>query len=113
MSRGLRWQQRIRTRRLHVASSDPWLGTGVRVVSMPCMERFDRQDAAYRDSVLPPSCRRRIAIEAGIGQAWYKYTGLDGRVIGIEQFGISAPGNTVMKELGISADTIVKAAGEL
>ncbi len=86
------------------------LGAGVRVVSMPCCERFDRQPDDYRESVLPTTCRHRIAIEAGVDGIWHKYVGLDGKVIGINRFGISAPGSIVMKELGITADAIITAA---
>jgi len=86
------------------------LGQGVRVVSMPCMERFDRQDADYRESVLPKSFRSRLAVEAGVSDIWRKYVGLDGVVVGIDRFGISAPGDTVMSELGISVDNVVKQA---
>ena len=86
------------------------LGQGVRVVSMPCMERFDRQDADYRESVLPKSFRSRMAVEAGVSDLWRKYVGLDGVVVGIDRFGISAPGDTVMSELGISVDNVVKQA---
>jgi transketolase len=82
---------------------------GVRVVSMPSMEIFDRQDAAYRESVLPASCTRRIAIEAGVTGLWWKYVGTQGQVIGIDRFGISAPGNQVFKELGITTEAVVKA----
>jgi len=86
------------------------LGQGVRVISMPCMERFDRQDADYRESVLPKSFRSRLAVEAGVSDLWRKYVGLDGVVVGIDRFGISAPGDTVMSELGISVDNVVKQA---
>ena len=86
------------------------LGQGVRVVSMPCMERFDRQDAEYRESVLPKGFRSRMAVEAGVSDIWRKYVGLDGVVVGIDRFGISAPGDTVMSELGISVDNVVKQA---
>jgi transketolase len=82
---------------------------GVRVVSMPCTERFDRQPQSYKDEILPPSCTKRIAIEAGVTALWWKYVGTRGTVLGIDRFGISAPGNTVMKELGMTADA-VKAA---
>ncbi len=82
---------------------------GVRVVSLPCFERFDRQDAAYRESVLPAACTKRIAIEAGVSGLWWKYVGTQGQIIGIDRFGISAPGNTVFKELGITADAVAKA----
>jgi transketolase len=82
---------------------------GVRVVSLPCLERFDRQPQAYRDEVLPPSCTRRVAIEAGVSGLWWKYVGLQGKVIGINRFGISAPGNTVFKELGITPEAVTQA----
>ena len=85
------------------------LGPAVRVVSLPCFERFERQPAAYRDEVLPPSCAPRISIEAGVTQPWYRYVGTQGRALGIDRFGLSAPGGTVMKELGISTDALVAA----
>lgn len=94
----------------HAVNAAAQLGSGVRVVSMPCLERFDRQPADYRESVLPASCRRRIAIEAGVSGLWHRYVGLDGRVLGIDRFGISAPCPVVMKELGMTADAIVAAA---
>ena len=74
------------------------------------MERFDRQDDAYRESVLPRSCRNRMAVEAGVSDLWRKYVGLDGVVAGIDRFGMSAPGNTVLEELGMSVDNVVKHA---
>ena len=86
------------------------LGSGVRVVSMPCTQRFDRQSPEYRESVLPASCRKRVAIEAGVSPLWYKYVGLDGRVIGIDRFGLSAPAPIVFKELGITTEAVVEAA---
>jgi transketolase len=86
------------------------LGPTVRVVSMPCMERFDRQDDDYRDSILPKNCRNRLAVEAGVSDLWPKYVGLDGVIVGIDRFGISAPGGTVLKELGISVENVVKHA---
>lgn len=79
---------------------------GVRVVSMPCTERFDRQPQSYKDEVLPAACTKRIAIEAGVSALWWKYVGTQGTVLGIDRFGISAPGNTVMKELGMTADAV-------
>jgi transketolase len=84
---------------------------GVRVVSMPCTEIFDRQSASYRNEVLPPACTKRIAIEAGVTGLWWKYVGTAGKVLGIDRFGISAPGNTVMKELGMTADAVRAALG--
>jgi transketolase len=86
------------------------LGDGVRVVSMPCTSRFDRQPLEYRESVLPSACRKRVAVEAGVSQIWYRYVGLDGRVVGIDRFGLSAPGATVLKELGITPDHVVALA---
>ncbi len=82
---------------------------GVRVVSLPCFERFDRQDAAYRESVLPAACTKRIAIEAGVSALWWKYVGTQGQIIGIDRFGLSAPGNIVFKQLGITAEAVAKA----
>ena len=86
------------------------LGAGTRVVSMPCSSRFDRQSPEYRESILPASCRRRVAIEAGVTGLWSKYVGLDGKVIGIDRFGLSAPAPTVFKELGITTEALVAAA---
>jgi len=89
------------------------LGAGVRVVSVPCFERFNRQSCDYRESVLPIAVRKRVAIEAGVTGLWYQYVGLDGKVIGIDRFGISAPGATVFKELGITTEAVVQAAQSL
>jgi transketolase len=86
------------------------LGDGVRVVSMPCFERFDRQDDAYKALVLPSSCTKRVAIEAGVSGLWYKYVGLDGVVIGTDKFGFSATGDTVMDSFGINTENLVKVA---
>ena len=94
----------------HCLAAAAELGDGVRVVSVPCFERFDRQDPAYQESVLPASCTKRLAIEAGVSGLWWKYVGLGGKVLGIDRFGISAPGNTVMKELGMTKDHVVAAA---
>lgn len=88
------------------------VGTGIRVVSMPCMERFDRQSADYQETILPNSCSKRIAIEAGVSALWYKYVGTEGQVIGIDRFGISAPGPVVMEKLGITTAAIVDALNE-
>ena len=89
------------------------LGAGVRVVSVPCFERFNRQSCDYRESVLPIAVRKRVAIEAGVTGLWYQYVGLDGKVIGIDRFGISAPGAIVFKELGITTEAVVAAAQSL
>ncbi|MEZ0388112.1 MAG: transketolase [Verrucomicrobium sp.] len=94
----------------HAVDAAKQLGEGVRVVSLPCFERFDRQPQAYRDEVLPPSVTKRIAIEAGVTALWWKYVGSEGKIVGIDRFGLSAPGNVVMKELGITAESVVAAA---
>ncbi len=86
------------------------LGAGTRVVSMPCTEIFDRQPAEYRESILPDSCRKRVAIEAGVTSFWRKYVGLDGKIVGIDRFGLSAPAAQVFKELGITTEALVAAA---
>ena len=97
----------------HALAAAKDLGAGTRVVSLPCFSRFDRQPQAYKDEVLPPSCRRRVAIEAGVPDAWFRYVGLDGKIVGISRFGISAPGNKVMEVLGITAENVVKTARSL
>ncbi len=89
------------------------LGAGTRVVSMPSCFRFDRQTREYRDSILPPSCRKRVAVEAGVTGLWSKYVGLEGKVVGIDRFGLSAPGAQVFKELGITAEAVLAAARSL
>jgi transketolase len=97
----------------HAVAAAKQLGAGVRVVSVPSFHRFDAQPQSYRDEVLPPSCRARVAIEAGVTGLWWKYVGLDGKVIGIDRFGLSAPGGKVMEVLGITAQTVVDAAKSL
>jgi transketolase len=97
----------------HAIAAARELGAGTRVVSLPCFERFERQSAEYRESVLPNSCRRRVAIEAGVADAWFKYIGLDGKVVALTRFGLSAPGNQVMEKLGITAASVVEAARAL
>jgi transketolase len=97
----------------HALTAAKQLGDGLRVVSMPCFERFNRQPQEYREEVLPNECRKRVAIEAGVTEIWYEYVGLDGKVIGLHGFGLSAPGPEVMKERGIDAQHVVEAAREL
>jgi transketolase len=97
----------------HALAAAKALGDGVRVVSMPCFERFERESEEYREEVLPKSCRRRVAIEAGVPEIWYEYVGLDGKVIGLHEFGLSAPGAEVMKERGIDAEHVIEAAKSL
>ncbi|MGQ9861970.1 MAG: transketolase [Thiobacillaceae bacterium] len=81
-------------------------GIAARVVSMPSTDAFDRQDASYRDSVLPPGVRR-VAIEAGVTDGWYKYVGCDGAVVGINRFGESAPAGVLFKEFGFTVENVV------
>lgn len=97
----------------HALKAADTLGAGTRVVSIPSFFRFDRQPAEYREEVLPKSCRRRVAIEATVPSTWARYVGLDGVTIGIDRFGLSAPGDQVMKELGITADHVIDAARQL
>ena len=89
------------------------LGDKVRVVSMPSTDVFDRQDAAYREAVLPKTVRKRVAIEAGVSDFWRKYVGLDGAVIGIDTFGASAPIEALMPHFGFTVDKVVAAAKAL
>jgi len=85
-------------------------GIAARVVSMPCTNVFDRQPQAYRDSVLPPSCRKRVAVEAGVTDYWRKYVGLDGHVVGIDTFGASAPAEALFKHFGFTVEEVTAAA---
>ena len=85
-------------------------GVRTRVVSMPSTDVFDRQDAGYRESVLPDAVRKRVAVEAGITGFWRQYVGLDGAVVGIDRFGASAPGDVLFRHFGFTADAIVEAA---
>jgi transketolase len=89
------------------------LGGGVRVVSMPCMEIFERQTAAYKAEVLPPSCTKRLAVEAGVTAHWWKYVGLEGKVLGTDSFGLSAPAPLIFEKFGITAAGIEKMAKAL
>lgn len=83
-------------------------GVDVRVVSMPCMELFEEQSAAYKESILPKDKRKRLAIEAGTSQPWYQYVGLDGKLITIDRFGQSAPGHEIFENYGFTVDNVVK-----
>jgi transketolase len=85
-------------------------GVRVRLVSMPSWELFDRQPAAYRESVLPPSVRKRLAIEAAAPFGWHKYVGLDGEVHGIERFGASAPAKQLYEPFGFTPEKVVERA---
>ena len=84
-------------------------GEGIRVVSMPSFFRFDKQSAEYRESVLPSSCAKRVSVEAGVTDLWWKYLGCQGEAVGINRFGFSAPGAQVLDELGMNVDNVVAA----
>jgi transketolase len=94
----------------HALAAARNLGPGTRVVSMPCFSRFDRQPEEYRESVLPRAVRKRVAVEATVTSTWARYVGLDGAVVGIDRFGLSAPGGDVMKKLGITAEHVLEVA---
>jgi transketolase len=85
-------------------------GLAARVVSMPCVEVFEMQDAAYKEAVLPAAVRARVAVEAGHPDIWFKYVGLDGAVVGIDRFGMSAPGAQALETLGMTTERIVASA---
>ncbi|MFD9905992.1 transketolase [Streptomyces sp. NPDC059063] len=85
-------------------------GVPTRVVSMPSVEWFEEQDQGYRDSVLPPAVKARVAVEAGIGLTWHKYVGDAGRIVSLEHFGASADGKVLFREFGFTADAIAAAA---
>ncbi len=97
----------------HALVAAAQLGSGVRVVSMPCFERFDRQSPDYRESILPHACTKRVAIEAGVSGLWWKYVGSAGKVLGIDRFGISAPAHLVMEALGMTPQHLIAAVREL
>lgn len=83
-------------------------GIGVRVVSMPCTELFDKQDKAYRDSVIPPDVKKRVSVEAGSPLGWCKYTGDEGLIIGLERFGASAPYKVIAEHLGFTPEKVAE-----
>jgi transketolase len=97
----------------HALKAADALGPSTRVVSIPCFSRFDRQPAEYREEVLPRACRRRVSIEATVSSTWAPYVGLDGVAIGINRFGLSAPGGEAMKELGMTAEHVLEVARNL
>ncbi|WP_087069354.1 transketolase [Cyanobium sp. NIES-981] len=88
-------------------------GKNVRVVSMPCVELFEEQDAAYRESVLPAACRKRLVVEASCSFGWHKYTGFDGASVSIDRFGASAPGPVCMEQFGFTVENVVARAQAL
>jgi transketolase len=97
----------------HALGAAKQLGDGVRVVSLPCFERFDRQNKSYIESVLPSDCHARVAVEAGVSNTWGRYVGLQGKTVCIDRFGLSAPGGQVMEALGMTADNVAAVAREL
>ena len=88
-------------------------GKKVRVVSMPCTDVFEEQSAQYKESVLPAAVTRRVAVEAGIADYWYKYVGLNGAVVGMTTFGESAPAGELFEYFGFTVENIVNKANEL
>jgi transketolase len=88
-------------------------GKKVRVVSMPCWELFDEQDAAYQESVLPKAVTKRLAVEAASSFGWHRYLGNDGQMISIDGFGLSAPGGAIMKKFGYTVENVVARANAL
>jgi transketolase len=84
-----------------------------RVVSLPSWELFEAQDARYREEVIPPTLKARISIEAGSTLGWERYIGLDGKAIGLQNYGASAPGNVIYEQLGLTAERIAKEAKTL
>jgi transketolase len=97
----------------HCVAAAKELGGGVRVVSLPCWTRFQRQDAAYRESVLPKAIRRRVSMEAGVTLGWERWVGDQGRALGIDHFGASAPGPVLMEKFGMTAKAVVDAVKAL
>jgi transketolase len=94
---------------LAMGAAEQLAGKKIRVVSMPSTTMFDAQDDAYRESVLPAAVSARVAVEAAVTGGWYKYVGLNGKVVGIDRFGESAPADVLFKEFGFTVDNVVKA----
>ena len=98
---------------LAMGAAEKLSGKKIRVVSMPSVDAFEAQDAAYREAVLPAAVTARVAVEAAVTDGWYKYVGLNGKVIGINRFGESAPAGELFKEFGFTVDNVVKAVEEV
>jgi len=98
---------------LAMGAAEKLSGKKIRVVSMPSTTVFDAQDAAYRESVLPSAVTKRVAVEAAVTDGWYKYVGLNGRVVGINRFGESAPDKVLFKEFGFTVENVVKTVESL
>ena len=88
-------------------------GIDARVVSMPCVEDFEAQSEKYKESVLPKAVRARVAVEAGATMCWYKYVGLDGKIVGIDRFGESAPAGKLFAKFGFTVENVVNTAKEV
>ena len=88
-------------------------GVSARVVSMPCTDLFDAQSADYRESVLPAAVTRRVAIEAGVSDGWWRYVGPQGGIVGLDRFGASAPADELFEHFGFSADNVLQIARQV
>ena len=101
--------------KLALEAADTLAGKGInaRVISMPSWELFDTQPKEYKDQVLPENITARVAIEAGTTQGWHKYVGMNGKVIGLDHFGASAPINELFSNFGITAESVVQAVRSL
>jgi transketolase len=84
-------------------------GAKVRIVSMPCWERFAEQEQSYRDQVLPPAVRKRVSVEAGVTLGWERWIGFEGRAVGVDRFGASAPAGELLSQFGLTVEKIVAA----
>ncbi|MDH5728512.1 MAG: transketolase, partial [Gammaproteobacteria bacterium] len=88
-------------------------GKNIRVVSMPCVDAYETQDAAYKESVLPAGVTARVVVEAGVTSSWYRYAGLNGKVIGLDRFGESAPAGELFKHFGFTVENVVNTVNEV
>jgi transketolase len=88
-------------------------GRQIRVVSIPCTDAFDAQSAEYKESVLPSAVTKRVAVEAGIADYWYKYVGLNGQIIGMRSFGESAPAELLFQQFGFTVENVVQTVESL
>jgi len=88
-------------------------GHKIRVVSIPCTDAFDAQSAEYKESVLPAAVTKRVAVEAGIADYWYKYVGLNGQIIGMRSFGESAPAELLFQQFGFTVENVVQTVESL
>ena len=100
---------------LAFAAAEPLEADGIptRVVSLPCWERFEAQDQAYRDAVLPPTVRKRVSVEIGVSLGWERWVGDEGAIIGLDHFGASAPAGTIFEHFGFTADRVADVARQV